>query len=516
VSENVNQGAPPAANKAFGIEQHGFDYIPESERTMTMREANVFMVSVQANLVPVALGVVGVTLGLNLWLAILAALLGSSLYAYVAYACITGPRAGVPTLTFTRAPFGIRGNAPNTAMAWLVLVVFEGVNTILGAYALLALLPHLGIENPGLLAKVLCTLAVIGISAVVAIFGHATMVYVQKIFTWALAACLLLTFVFTVGNSQLDPAGHEPLSGGALWAAFFIAISVNAANPISYLFNSPEWFRYMPSNVSGPKLFWNLFASGGITAAFLSCLGAVLASQGDMSNPVAGVQPHVPAWLFYFFVVAAVGGTIANNVPTLYSSGLNLQALGVPLRRHSATVINLVFATALVLYVLVNENFLTALNDFVALLVVWAGPFGGVWIVDTALRRRKYNPLGLHAVQEKATGPYWGWKGWNLSGWAAMLAGIVVSLLCVNAPVYEGPIAHLLGGADLSWLLGFWVSAAVYLLIAGKKVRRAAGQLDAATLAEAEAAAGIGEEATLHREGHLYVSGIAAGEQTLS
>jgi nucleobase:cation symporter-1, NCS1 family len=501
-----DRAADAAPAKAFELEQHGFDYIPTTERTMTMREANVFMISVQANFVPVALGVVGVTLGLNLWLAVLAAILGSTLYAYVAYSCISGPRSGLPTLTFTRAPFGMRGNKPNTALTWAVLVIFEGINTILGAYALVALLPMIGI-NPSLTAKIICALAVIVVSAVLATYGHATIVYAQKIFTWVLAGCLILTFVFTVGHAQVHPSGYQPLDRGAMWAAFFVAISVNAANAISYLYIAPDWFRYMPANTSGRKLFGNLFASGGLTAAFLAALGAVLASQGDMSNPVAGVQPMVPQWLFVIFAISAVGGTIANNIPTLYSSGLNLQALGLPLRRHWATLINVVLATALVIYVLINENFLTALNDFVAMLIVWAGPFGGVWIADAVLRHNKYDPVGLHAVEDRDRGPYWGWRGWNLHGWAAMLGGVVISLLTVNAPVFEGPIAKVLHGADFSWLLGFWVAAALYVVLAGRAVRAAADKIDPALLAAAEAHASIGQDATLAREHHLSANG---------
>jgi len=516
MSKNGASDAAPA--KAFELEQHGFDYIPAGERTMTMREANVFMISVQANFVPVALGVVGVTLGLNLWLAILAAVLGSALYAYVAYSCISGPRSGLPTLTFTRAPFGMRGNKPNTALTWAVLVIFEGINTILGSYALVALLPLVGIDHPSLTVKIICALAVIVVSAVLATYGHATIVYAQKIITWVLAGCLLLTFVFTVGHAQVHPSGYQPLDRGAMWAAFFVAISVNAANAISYLYIAPDWFRYMPANTSGRKLFWNLFASGGLTAAFLAALGAVLASQGDMSNPVAGVQPMVPMWLFVIFAVSAVGGTIANNIPTLYSSGLNLQALGLPLRRHWATLINVVLATGLVVYVLINENFLTALNDFVAMLIVWAGPFGGVWIADAVLRRNAYDPVGLHAVDARDRGPYWAWRGWNLRGWGAMLGGVIVSLLTVNAPVFEGPIAKALGGADFSWLLGFWFAAAVYVVLARRSVRAATATLDPAALATAEARAGVGQDAALAHEhnGHALPEDVTASARPAS
>ena len=50
--------------------------------------------------------------------------------------------------------------------------------------------------------------------------------------------------------------------------------------------------------------------------------------------------------------------------------------------------------------------------------------------------------------------------------------GVVVCLLTVNAPIYQGPVSTALGGANLSWVLGFAVSALVYLLISRQSVQR--------------------------------------------
>jgi NCS1 family nucleobase:cation symporter-1 len=462
--------ADTTAHKKFSIEQHGFDFIPDAERTMTLRQANLFWAGTNANLFPVALGAVGHGLGLSLWQAGLAAVIGNLLFSYVAYAAAAGPRAGVPTMVFTRSAFGVRGNNPNIALTWICSVAFEAINILFGAYALLAFLPSVGIPQPGPVAKVVCTFVVLLLSASVAVLGHATMVYLQRFFTIALSICLILTFAFTVGGSQWAADGVQ-LSHGAAWAALFVAASVNASGPISFLYNAPEWFRYLPATTPHRKLFWNLFFSGGVTATFLGILGAVLASQVDLSNPVAAIKPLIPGWVFFLFVVAAVGGTIAAHIPTYYSSGLTLRALGVPLRRYQATLLDCVVSTAVVLVVLFNDSFLTALNDFVAFLVVWLGPFAGVWITDAILRRWQWDPVALHAAQQQEAGRYWGTAGWNVPGWIALLVGIAISLLTVHAPVYQGWISARLDGADLSWLLGFWISALVYYALSRKRIQ---------------------------------------------
>jgi purine-cytosine permease-like protein len=192
-----------------------------------------------------------------------------------------------------------------------------------------------------------------------------------------------------------------------------------------------------------------------------------------MSDPVGGVKAFVPTWVFIIYILAAVGGSVANNVVTYYSSGLALQSVGVPLHRYVATALDTVISTGLVLYIIFVQDFTTALSNFVAMLIVWLAPFAGVWMTDGLLRRWRYDPVAAHATHDRA-GRYWGWHGINLRGFVALLAGVAACLLTVNAPVFVGPISRSLGGTDLSWIVGFAVSGAVYAVIARRTVEQEA------------------------------------------
>ena len=100
-------------NDVFSIEVRGFDHIPEPERNMSLRQVDYLWVGTSLNLLGFALGAMAITLGLNLWLAFVACILGNLTYVYLAFGSIITTRAGLPVSTLARAAFGRRGNLPN-------------------------------------------------------------------------------------------------------------------------------------------------------------------------------------------------------------------------------------------------------------------------------------------------------------------------------------------------------------------------------------------------------------------
>ena len=451
------------SNEVFAIEVRGFDHIPEPERNMALRHVDHLWVANSVNLFSFALGAIAITLGLNLWQALAACGIGSCIYAYVALGSIASVRAGLPVCTLARAAFGMRGNLPNALLSWFASVAFEVINTVFGVEALLALFQLLGWNHSGSAGKLVAVLLQLILCGGIAVLGHATMVWFQRIFAALVGVALLLVIAFTIG--QVDwahaAATHVHLASNSTAATFLTAMAVIASNPLSFLFNGPDWVRYLPSTTPAQPIFAHVFWASYLPSVMMTMMGAYCATLGDMADPVAGLKPFMPAWLFLVYILAVVGGSLANNVPTYYSSGLSLQAIGLKLHRYAATMLDVIVSTGITLYIIFVQDFTTALNDFIALLVMWVGPYGGVWICDALLRRGHYDARAIHS-KARAGGRYWGWRGLNPAGCVAILAGMAVSALTMNSPLYEGPIASALGGADLSWLLGLPVSALVY------------------------------------------------------
>src|ERR1700722_2523412 len=202
----------PGSNEAFGIEVRGFDHIPEPERNMTLRQVDLFWVANSVNLFSFAIGALAIAQGLSLRMALAACVVGSLAYAYVSYGSILSVRAGLPLSTLTRAAFGMRGNLPNSVLSWAASVAFEVINTIFGVEALLALFQLLGWADPGAAGKLLAVLLQLVLCGGIAVLGHATMIWFQRIFAALVGVALLVVIAFTAGKvdwaNAAAPAAH--------------------------------------------------------------------------------------------------------------------------------------------------------------------------------------------------------------------------------------------------------------------------------------------------------------------
>ncbi|HTV80652.1 MAG TPA: cytosine permease [Steroidobacteraceae bacterium] len=459
-------------NDVFHVEVRGFDHIPDSERNMTLPQVDYLWVGTSVNLLSFTLGVLAIGTGLNLWLALGACLVGTLLYALVAIGSIATVRAGLPVNTLSRAAFGLRGNLGNAFLSWVASVIFEVINTVFGVEAVLALFRLLGWSAPGGAGKLLAVMLQLLLCGGIAVLGHATMVWFQRFFAVAVGAAFLAVMGCTLPKVDWAHAAtaHATLSTGTALAAFLTATAVIASNPISFLFNGPDWVRYLPANTPWRGICRHVFRASFMPSILLTMMGAYCATLGDMSDPVAGLKPYIPGPLFAVYIISVIGGSLANSVPTYYSSGLTLQALGLRVHRWTATLLDVVVSTLITLYVIFVQDFTTALNDFIALMMMWVGPFGGVWIADAWFRRGRYDGAAIH--RSGHTSRYWGWRGFNLAGCGALALGMLACALTMRSPLYDGPLARWLGGADLSWLLGFPVSALTYLLLAKLPVSR--------------------------------------------
>lgn len=195
--------------------------------------------------------------------------------------------------------------------------------------------------------------------------------------------------------------------------------------------------------------------------------------MSPQATAVTGVPSSFASWFFWPFMILVLPQVFAINSLDLYSSGVTLQALGIPVNRWGAVIIDTIISGLVTALVIFKGNFYTDLSGFLDYIVVWLAPWFAIVFVDYLLRRGRYDRAGLAAVRG---GVYWRNGGINWRAIAALIVGMGAALLWIDAqfyvPSFLGPISRATGGSDLSWVLGIVVGGLVYYALARGEVRR--------------------------------------------
>jgi NCS1 family nucleobase:cation symporter-1 len=459
-----------AADRAGRIETHGIDYIPASERHGRPRSLFVVWAASNITYLYIVLGGTMVLLGLNVWQSLAVVVAGNLFWPLIGWLSISGPSSGTPSEVVTRAMFGVRGNRVfNIVLGWLVGVAYEAINLSIGALAGFALVEQWG-GHASTAVEVVVVLGTALITFTISVYGHATIVKLSGWFTWILLACIAVLGYDVLRHAQWGyrtPAAYA-VHGGALWAVAAAGFTIIASSPLSWG-TGADYARYLSADTSMRGVIWWTTLGGFLPAVLLSGLGVLAGTVVDMTNPQTSLATLLPGWFYPIFLLVIVVGAITNNVLTAYSTGLALQAVGIPWKRAVTVIFDAVVAIGITCYALFISDFLSTLNNILELTVAFLGPALAIYGVDILLRRNRYNGLELH--DETPRSRFWYWRGVNPAGATAMIAGTAAALLCVNTAIYVGPVARLLDGADLSSLVGPVVGATIYAALAVRQRR---------------------------------------------
>jgi len=459
----LDTASEEVASDQFGkVEVRGIDFIPAAERHGKPRDLFAVWAAANINYLYVVLGGLLTVFGLNIWQAMTAVVVGNLFWVAIGVMATSGPVAGAPSGVIMRSMFGVTGNRVNLGLFnWPVFIAYEAINLCLGALAGFAVVESLGgtLSTP---VKVVIVVVTAAITLVISVYGHATIMRMSGVFTSLLAVAVVALGVFVVAKADWSYQPATALSGGPMWAALAAGIALIAATSMSWNV-SPDYARYLPADTS-PRAVGTWTALGGfIPSVALGAVGVLAGTVVDMNDAQTNLAQIVPAWFYPVFLLVIVVGTMANNVITMYSSGLCLQAVGIPLRRSITVLFDGLLGVALACYALFVSDFTSALSGILELSVIVLGPTVAIYLSDQWFRRNDYDGLALNDV--RVDGIAWYTRGFNLAGFAAFISGGVGAALFVNTTEFTGPVATMLGGADLSWVVGPLVSSCVYLAV---------------------------------------------------
>ena len=481
-------------NAPTRIEQRGIEPVPAAERNGNPLQ--LFWVWFAANIsilgLPLGASLVAFQL-LNFWQSLIVAIIGAAgAFALVGVVSIAGRRGGAPSMTLSRAVFGVRGNIGPSIVSLMSRLGWETVNTTTGAFVLLSLFTILfGTAGDAKSVPVLALIAIVifvACTLLVSGLGHAAILVVQKWSTWIFGALNLVVAVFlvaTVDWTAVFAAAPAPVG------AMLVGIGVIAAGTgIGWANAGADMSRYQRTSVRAGHLIASAAAGAGIPLVVLIGLGSLVTigdpSLAQATDPVAAIRQLLPSWMAVPYLIAAFGGLLLSNHLSVYSAGLTTLTLGIRIKRvYAVTVDVIVTFIGAIYFVLIADSFYGPFITLISLLAVPITAWLAIFLVDM-IKRHYYDPDALLDLGSRSGYWYRGGIEWRATGsWAiAIVIGLLFSKVGpADAPWFAGALSESwIATNGLAWIATFVVAGVLYLLLGG--ARPGAVPLDAPEPAE--------------------------------
>ncbi|HXZ99813.1 MAG TPA: cytosine permease [Candidatus Binatia bacterium] len=466
----------PEEYGAFRLEQRGIELIPDSDRTM--KPASLFWLWAGAvwNVEFFVYGALMIVFGLSFGQAVLAILIGNLFYALLGFASWWGTDTGTTAFMVSRAPFGRNGNRLPSLFNWLTQVGFEIEGIVLVVFIVEAMFSHQGVGSLSDAAKAIIIVVAVAVQFVVPFLGHATIKSVLRYLSFLFIVLFAILAILVLPHVNLSKVS----TGTSWWLWTTGLVLIISAGGLGWTENAADYSRYLPRGTRKASTFWAATLGPAIPSILLELLGAAAFSVSAFSHAfesasnaatIPAVFSSYASWFFWPFMIVALLQLFSINSIDMYSSGVTLQAIGIPLKRWGCVLIDTVVSGAVTALVIFQGKFYADLSGFLDYIVVWLGAWFGVMAVDYLLRRGRYDRTSLAA---RVGGLYWRNGGLNWRALLALIIGMGAALMWTDAqfyvPSYNSPLSAATGGGDLSWLVGIVVSALLYWVLSFRSV----------------------------------------------
>ena len=441
------------------VETHHIDMIPAAARHGKPWHQFAFWWGGNVNVFNVVLGAVVVSIGLAFWWALAAIATGTLIGALlIALHATQGPRLGVPQTIQSRAQFGFYGSAFLFPAVLLINVGFIAAQFVIQAQAL---------EGVTAAVSIPAWIVILAVPAVViGIFGYRWIHRVMQATAIIVGASLVVMLVQGLRYGSLP--GREMSLAHPSAGLFLAGVALLVIDMLSFGPFVSDYTRYLPAATNGRRLFWAIYA-GNVLATFFSCaVGAYLAALLPSLGPVAAVGRVSGRWALIVMAASLVNAGTFNA----YTGAFQILAFANMWRRFTSSSaltrlipFGMVMASGVIVALLGYRSFVTNLSNFLDVLLVVFIPWSAVNLADYfVIRRARYDVAAFFLP-----GAAYGNLAWR--GLLAYAVGLAAEWPFVSQPDYTGPLVKALGGADISWLVGWFTAAGMYLLLMHRTVR---------------------------------------------
>ncbi len=457
---SIDSTAPASAAR---IETRTIDMVPESERHGSPFSQFTLWFGANMQITAVVDGALAVVFGAEAMTAIIGLLIGNILGGIVmALHSAQGPRLGLPQMISSRVQFGVKGAALPLLMCILMYLGFAATGAVLSGQAINLMFgftdPVIGISIFGILTALVATIGyklihVIGrISTVVGILGFGYL-------AWQLCHQFDVVTAF----------GQKPFT----WASFLTAMALSAGWQMTYAPYVADYSRYLPSKTPAAATFWTTFGGSVISSQLAMTFGVLVAALGAnfIKNQV-GFMGQLAGQLAVVIYLVIVTGKLTVNCLNAYGGFMAVITTTSAFSKRSQYsltsrmlyILGFVLVSVL-MAILASSNFLSMFKNFVLLLLTVFVPWSAVNLVDYYLVSKE--KVDIPALYD-GNGRY---GNYNWVALGSYILGVIVQIPFLNQAMYEGPLAKLMNGADISWIVSLVVTSLVYYPLAKKTMK---------------------------------------------
>ena len=460
------------------IEFNGANVIDESERSGNPRSLFWPWAAGNVSLLALSYGSFFLGFGISFWQASWAAIIGViASFILVAVSSLAGKRANAPTMTLSRAAFGVKGNILPGLLSYLVFVGWETVLVSLATLATGTVFTRIGHIDPNI-SKVFGFIIAAGLTIFGGVLGFQVLMRLQKILT--IATLVLTAGYMALTFSKINWSHLHSLPSGNAQAFIGALIFGVTGIGLGWVNSAADYSRYLPRHASSRGVIgWTVIGSSTFPIIMV-IFGAMLAgSSKNLSDqiamdPVGALTTLLPTWYLIPFVIVAVLGLIGGAILDLYSSGITLVSIGLPVKRYQAASLDGVIMTIGTIYLVwIAKNFLGPLQGFLITLGVPVAVWSAIFVADVILRKKDYADAELFDSKGR-------YGSWNLRSIALLVLGSLIGFGFVTNTFaswlsWQGYFLGLIGGKSGAWAysnIGILIALAIGFfghLILGRK-----------------------------------------------
>lgn len=450
-----------AQGKDSLIETHSIDMVPDHERHGTPFSQFTLWFGANMQVTTVVDGALAVVFGADPLWAVIGLFIGNLLGgAVMALHSAQGPRLGLPQMISSRAQFGVFGAIIPLVLAVVMYLGFASTGTVLSGQAINGIL---GMETPAIGIIIFGSL-----TALMALLGYKYIHVLGRIAT--ITGLLGFSYLTIMAFAKFPVAslfGVKPFE----LSTFLLAVSLSAGWQLTFGPYVADYSRYLPRNTSQGATFWNTYLGSIIGTQWAMTLGVIISAaslagyggsflknQVGYLGELAGLG--MVAILIYMVIVI---GKLTVNTLNAYGSFMSLLTITTALsgKKSTTTAQRTLFIVGMItasvcIAIFASKDFLNLFKNFILVLLMVFTPWSSVNLIDFyCISKEKidipalYDPKGRYGT-------------WNVPAIVSYVIGVLVQIPFMSQAMYTGPITKMLGGTDISWIVGLLLTAIIY------------------------------------------------------